>query len=201
MAFPPCLGFLASLPEEGKTQATCQLRRCDAERASAPAAACATSRIGKTRTIRTDSPTVFAGHAVKTSAGTLLYRSDESGTVEVLIVHPSGNYNRRAPWSIPKGLRGEGESEEAAARRETLEETGVAAKELSLLGEVQYQKSRKRIVCFAGPAPAGAEARCASWEVDRAEFVAIEKAAELLHVDQRPLLEKLAQRLGGGQDA
>ena len=143
---------------------------------------------------------------MKTSAGTLLYRRDASGAALVLIVHPSGPYNRRAPWSIPKGLPdegegGEGEGLEAAARRETLEETGVAAGELSLLGEVQYQKSRKRIVCFAGPAPADAQPRCASWEVDRAEFVPIAKAAELLHLDQRALLEKLVQRLRGEEGA
>ncbi|MBI1903313.1 MAG: NUDIX domain-containing protein [Planctomycetia bacterium] len=138
---------------------------------------------------------------MKTSSGTLLYRRTANGAVEVLIVHPSGPYNRRAPWSIPKGLPDEGESDEAAARRETLEETGVTAGELSHLGEVQYQKSRKRIVCYAGPAPADAKPRCASWEVDYAEFVSIEKAAALLHADQRPLVEKLRERLKSAGEA
>src|SRR5262245_39759061 len=35
--------------------------------------------------------------AMKQSSGTLLYRRAERG-LEVLLVHPSGNYNRRAPW-------------------------------------------------------------------------------------------------------
>src|SRR5690606_867902 len=61
------------------------------------------------------------------SAGTLLYRRADDGSFAVLIVHPSGNYNRRDPWGIPKGLLDEGESLEEAARRETLEETGVEA--------------------------------------------------------------------------
>ena len=100
------------------------------------------------------------------SAGTLLYRVRE-GQLEVLLVHPSGNYNRRAPWSIPKGIPDEGEDLETAARRETLEETGVTAGELTSLDWIKHRKSRKRIYCFAGPAPSDAEPHCASWEVDR----------------------------------
>ena len=57
---------------------------------------------------------------MKQSSGTLLYRFDDRGQLEVLLVHPSGGYNRRAPWGIPKGLPDEGESLEEAARRETL---------------------------------------------------------------------------------
>ena len=63
----------------------------------------------------------------------------------MLLVHPSGNDNRRAPWSIPKGLVDSGESLEQTARRETLEETGFTAGELRLLGHVGDTKSRKRI--------------------------------------------------------
>ena len=62
------------------------------------------------------------------SAGTVLYRIVD-GDVQVLLVHPSGAYNRRAPWGIPKGLPDEGESLEDAARRETREETAVEAGE------------------------------------------------------------------------
>ena len=39
---------------------------------------------------------------MRQSAGILLYREGPQG-LEVLLVHPSGAYNRRAPWSIPKG--------------------------------------------------------------------------------------------------
>ena len=62
---------------------------------------------------------------MKQSAGTLLYRQGPDG-LEVLIVHPSGAYNRRAPWSIPKGEPDPFETDlEITARRETWEETGV----------------------------------------------------------------------------
>lgn len=132
---------------------------------------------------------------MKQSAGTLLYRQGE-GELEVLLVHPSGNYNRRAPWSIPKGLPNPGESLEDAARRETLEETGIAAGDLLPLGSIDYTKSKKRIHAFAGECPAG-EPVCASWEVDQAEFVPLSLARQLLHVDQQPLLDRLQAALQG----
>ena len=128
------------------------------------------------------------------SAGTVLYRIVD-GTMEVLLVHPSGNYNRKAAWSIPKGLPNEGESLEEAARRETLEETGVEAGDLLELGFIDYTKSRKRVHGFAGRAPTDASPRCASWEVDRCEFVVIERALELIHPDQRELLIRLAKQM------
>lgn len=127
------------------------------------------------------------------SAGVLLYRDGKDG-LEVLLVHPSGNYNRRAPWGIPKGLPDPGESLETAARREALEETGVTAGELVSLGHIDYRKSRKRVHCFAGPAPDDASPRCVSWEVDCAEFVTMPRARELIHPDQLPFLDRLEQR-------
>ena len=132
---------------------------------------------------------------MKQSAGTLLYRTTDRG-LEVLLVHPSGNYNRHKPWSIPKGVPDDGEDLEAAARRETLEECGVTAGELEYLGNIQYQKSGKTVHCFAGPAPADAAPRCASWEVDCAEFVTVSEARKRLHVDQQAFLDMLADKMG-----
>jgi predicted NUDIX family NTP pyrophosphohydrolase len=134
--------------------------------------------------------------ARKQSAGTLLYRRVE-GELEVLLVHPSGAYNRHAPWSIPKGVPNDGETDlEQTARRETLEEVGVTAGELVLLGSIAYKKSRKDVHCFAGPAPADADPRPRSWEVDQARFVSLDQARELLHPDQRPFLDRLQAHLG-----
>src|ERR1700749_1777805 len=103
----------------------------------------------------------------KLSSGTVIYRQVD-GAVEVLLVHPSGNYNRRAPWGIPKGAPNAGETLEQAARRETWEETGL---EITIalidLGYVDYTRSKKRVHGYAGEAPIGAVPRCASWEVDK----------------------------------
>lgn len=132
---------------------------------------------------------------MKESAGTLLYRIVE-GVVEVLLVHASGNYNKKSKWSIPKGVPDSGESMEQAARRETIEETGVIAEKLESLGFVEYTKSRKRVHCFWGPAPDGAEPRCASWEVDRAEFVNLGKAKDIIHQDQYEFIARLESVIG-----
>ena len=131
---------------------------------------------------------------MENSAGTLLYRTTDQG-LEVLLVHPSGNYNRRAPWSIPKGLPDKGESLEEAARRETVEETGVLAGPLTPLSSIKYRSGRKCVHGFAGPAPEDAAPRCVSWEVDRAEFVPIEEARRLLHPDQVAFLDRLEASL------
>ena len=93
---------------------------------------------------------------MKQSAGTLLYRLGPEG-LEVLLVHGSGWYNKKSPWSIPKGLPDPAENDlEETARRETLEETGVIAGPLTPLGDIQYTKSRKRVYAYAGPAAADA---------------------------------------------
>jgi predicted NUDIX family NTP pyrophosphohydrolase len=139
----------------------------------------------------------------KCSSGTLLYRRTGDGSLvdddawEVLLVHPSGEYNRHKSWSIPKGNPDEGEELEAAARRETREEADVVAGELTSLGEIAYRKNGKNIYCYAGPAPKDAAPRCASWEVDRAEFVAIGKARDVLHPDQLPFLDRLLEQIAG----
>lgn len=132
---------------------------------------------------------------MKQTAGTLLYRHMLEG-LEVLLVHPSGNYNHQAPWSIPKGEIEKGESPEQAARRETLEETGVIAGLLVPLGYIEYSKSRKQVHCFTGPAPPGVVPDCASWEIDRADFLPIAQAKRIIHPDQVALLERLETALG-----
>ena len=63
------------------------------------------------------------------------------------------------------------------------------------LGSIDYRKSRKRVHCFAGPLPTGAEAGCTSWEIDRAEFLPLTEARAVLHPDQRPFLDRLEQLL------
>ena len=131
---------------------------------------------------------------MKESAGTLLYRGNPDN-LEVLLVHPSGAYNRKAPSSIPKGLPGDESSLEETARRETLEETGVVAGSLVPLGSMVYQKSRKRVHCFAGRAPEDANPQCASWEIDQARFVPLDEARTLLHSDQHVFLDRLLEHV------
>ena len=76
----------------------------------------------------------------------------------------------------------------------------MVAGPLSPLGHMDYRRSRKRVYCFAGPAPANAAPRPASWEVDQACFVPLAKAHEVLHPDQCVFLDRLAQHLGGAAE-
>ena len=69
--------------------------------------------------------------------------------------------------------------------------------ELVSLGFIEYKKSRKDVYCFAGPAPADAEPRPTSWEIDQARFVSVDEARRLLHPDQVPFLDRLLAHLGG----
>jgi 8-oxo-dGTP pyrophosphatase MutT (NUDIX family) len=128
------------------------------------------------------------------SAGCLVRVRFADG-LRYLVVHPSGNYNRRAPWSIPKGLVDAGERDEDAALRETREETGIDCRIVAPLGEIHYVKSRKTVVCFlaeplSAANPATTLVEPASWEIDRAEFVPPVEARARLHPDQRPFVDR-----------
>jgi len=136
---------------------------------------------------------------MKQSAGTLLYRTVH-GKLQILLVHASGNFNKKAKWGIPKGLPDQGESLEEAARRETLEETGIVAGRLTELGFVDYRKSKKRVHCFCGPAPKNAVPHCASWEIDKAQFASIEDARELMHPDQAQFIDLFLKFLAEQSD-
>jgi len=140
---------------------------------------------------------------MKQAAGLLLYRG-KADALEVLLVHPSGNYNRRAPWSIPKGLPDEGEALLDAALRETREEAGVSAdahrNSIVSLGHIDYTRSRKRVHAFALEAPADAAPHPASWEIDRVEFFPLEEAQRLIHADQLPFLDRLKELLASSGD-
>jgi predicted NUDIX family NTP pyrophosphohydrolase len=91
------------------------------------------------------------GRRTVSSAGILMYRRVNSN-MEVLLVHPGGPYWRKkdeGAWSIPKGEIVEGENPEVAARREFLEETGIAVTGLlEPLGEIR-QRGGKRVTAFA----------------------------------------------------
>ena len=73
-------------------------------------------RTDQHRLVSPDRAMLFRLPVMKQAGGTLLYRQTKDG-LEVLLVHPSGNYNRKAPWSIPKGEADDGEEIEATARR------------------------------------------------------------------------------------
>jgi predicted NUDIX family NTP pyrophosphohydrolase len=63
------------------------------------------------------------------------------------------------------------------------------------LGYIDYRKSRKRVHCFAGPAPTAPAPIPDHLEVDQAQFVPLDRARQLLHPDQREFLDMLLNHL------
>ncbi len=59
------------------------------------------------------------------SAGAIIYSENKDGVHEYLLLHYEAGH-----WDFPKGHVEENESEEQAARREILEETGIRASDL-----------------------------------------------------------------------
>jgi predicted NUDIX family NTP pyrophosphohydrolase len=88
---------------------------------------------------------------VKRSAGILLFRRGRAG-LEVLLVHPGGPFWAKrdlGAWTIPKGEIAEGEDALAAARRELLEETGVAAGDGAIALGPRRQAGGKVVLAWA----------------------------------------------------
>lgn len=99
----------------------------------------------------TELPNLKSRRRSVSSAGILMYRR-AGANLEVLLVHPGGPYWRKrdeGAWSIPKGEMDEEEDAEVAARREFMEETGIALSGLlDPLGDIR-QRGGKRVIAFA----------------------------------------------------
>lgn len=130
------------------------------------------------------------------SAGCLVTREGPGGT-EVLLVHPRGASFRRPLFGIPKGLVDDDEDLETAARRETIEETGLSVDIHADLGSVK-QKSGKIVHAFWATVAAGSEpfvddqGRClhTDWENDVCRFYPLDKARALMIPAQREFLDR-----------
>jgi len=129
---------------------------------------------------------------------------------EVLLVHFGGPYWRgkdAGAWSMPKGLIEDGESAEAAARREFAEELGSAAEgELIPLGTIR-QKGGKTVEAFAMEGDLDADSirsnhftiewpprsgkRASFPEVDRARWFGLAEARTMILPSQAALLDRL----------
>jgi len=149
------------------------------------------------------------------SAGILLFRMDEEGNVEVLLVHMGGPFwkNKDAgAWSLPKGEYAEGEDALAAARREFSEELGTPppSGQFIDLDEIR-QSGGKRVRAWAARGDLDADAIVSNtfeteWprgsgktttfpEVDKAAWFRIEEARKKLIRAQAEFLDRLLEKL------
>jgi predicted NUDIX family NTP pyrophosphohydrolase len=155
--------------------------------------------------------------ASKHSAGILLFRRDEKGEVEFLLVHPGGPFWRRkdqGAWTIPKGQIEHEEEARACAVRELEEELGrppdLDLEQLIELGSIK-QRAGKVVEAWAAEAefdPADLDSNTFSmeWpprsgeeqefpEVDKAEWFDPATAREKILPAQAELLDRLMSKL------
>jgi predicted NUDIX family NTP pyrophosphohydrolase len=150
----------------------------------------------------------------KRSAGLVVFRRT-GADLEVLLGHMGGPFWARrdaGAWSIPKGEIEPGEDPLAAARREFVEELGIAPPTGTPtdLGEVR-QSGGKVVTAWAVEGDLDPDAvtpgtfelewpprsgRVSTFpEVDRVAWFTLESAAERIVTGQRDLLERLRDRL------
>jgi predicted NUDIX family NTP pyrophosphohydrolase len=149
------------------------------------------------------------------SAGLVIFR--RAPQLAFLLVHPGGPYWTRkddGAWSIPKGEIEDGEDKFEAAKRETQEETGFAPSGRFIRLPPVRQPSGKMIHSWAIEAAAldptaiksgtfdiewpPRSGRMAAFpEVDRAAWFDWPEAQVKILTGQRPILERLKERLEG----
>jgi predicted NUDIX family NTP pyrophosphohydrolase len=131
------------------------------------------------------------------SAGCLVTRDGTHG-LEVLLVHARAATFRRPLFGIPKGLVEADETVEAAAVRETIEETALRVRIRAPLGSVK-QKSGKIVHAFwatvmpesLGDIDAQGRCRTPDEENDVCRFYPLDQARELMIPAQREFLDRL----------
>ena len=149
----------------------------------------------------------------KQSAGLLLYRQKERG-LEVLLVHPGGPFWAKkdlGAWSIPKGEYTAEEEALAAAQREFEEETGMTidgdfidlgtirqaggklVRAWAHKGDLDAARLKSNLVKMQWPPRSGKTIEFP--EIDRGAWFTVPEAHERILASQRPLLERLEEKL------
>jgi predicted NUDIX family NTP pyrophosphohydrolase len=151
----------------------------------------------------------------KQSAALLLYRLDEENVLEVLVAHMGGPFwakkDARA-WSIPKGEYDDQEEPFDAAKREFEEEMGSPPPQGDLIDLGKHrQPSGKVIVTYAIRGdfdvsgfhsntftmewPKNSGQMTEFPEVDKAEWMPLSRAVDMIVKGQVPILDSLLDRL------
>lgn len=147
------------------------------------------------------------------SAGLLMYRRTDSA-LEVFLVHPGGPFwahKDYGAWTIPKGEIGPHEDPLSAAKREFLEETGVAPEGPFLELTPIRQRGGKVVQAWAFEGtcdPDGITSNTIEleWpprsgrrrqypEIDRAAFYSVKQALRKINSAQAALIDELVSRL------
>ena len=121
---------------------------------------------------------------------------------EVIVVVPvKRDAQRRRVLALPKGHLDRGETDEAAARREVAEETGVVAELIDKLGDVEYTYERrgrrrnKRVAFYLFEYLSGS-LEDHDHEIEDARWMPLEEAVrELTYAGEREIVRRALSRL------
>jgi 8-oxo-dGTP pyrophosphatase MutT (NUDIX family) len=121
---------------------------------------------------------------------------------EVIVVVPvKRDAQRRRVLAVPKGHLDKGENDEAAARREVAEETGVVAELIDKLGDVEYTYERrgrrrnKRVAFYLFEYRSGS-LEDHDHEIEDARWMPLEEAMhELTYAGEREIVRRALSRL------
>ena len=115
---------------------------------------------------------------------------------KILLVHPSGKYNIKAPWLPPKEEIQSGETPREAAQRAAVEELGLTPDshaDIKELGPVTYKTKSKMIWCFAARYLGKDDAVRLDWENDRYGWFTADEAQHIVKEEFAPLLVNAIQ--------
>ena len=124
------------------------------------------------------------------AGGGVVWRRLVPGPVEVLVVHRP----RYDDWSLPKGKADPGESDEACALREVLEETGLTCRLGPELPSTRYRdnKDRDKLVRYWAMEPIADDGFTPNAEIDELRWLPVPEALRLLsYGHDRPVVEAL----------
>lgn len=136
------------------------------------------------------------------SAGGVVFRRDDDGRIDVVIVAVGGN-NR---WQLPKGLVEKNEKPETAAVREAREEGGTDSEVVEHIETVEYWyagldkgervRFHKRVHFYLLRYLSG-DTSNHDWEVNEARWVPIDDAGSQLAFDnERRVVERARELIG-----
>ncbi|MCE5194103.1 MAG: NUDIX hydrolase [Nitrospiraceae bacterium] len=132
------------------------------------------------------------------SSGGVISRNTSGISEIALIAVKGGNI-----WCLPKGIIEKNESQEKAAVREVQEETGLKGKVIEKIGEISYWyfikdkniRTRKTVHFFLMSYVDG-KTEDHNWEVDSAEWFAIDQALEKVsYKGDKEIIEKAKKML------